>query len=90
MKEQIALFIECDCHCCGIQVSQFNDSEEPIIISFWVSKWYAIPANILLLIWKRIQLAIRVLRNGDYFLQDIILSKQNFNKLKEYLNNIKI
>ena len=88
MREQPAIFIQCDCHCCGVQISQFDDTDEPICIDFWVNKWYAIPTSLLRLLWLRIRLAVRVLLNGDYFLQELILKREDFEKLRDYFNAV--
>jgi hypothetical protein len=88
MREKPEIFIYCDCHCCGVQVSQFNEIDELFFITFWIAEWYAIPSSIFSIVWQRIKLAFKVLFNGDYFLKELVLSRDNFKKLKDYLNSV--
>ncbi len=89
MNKEKSLFIKCSCHCCGLSIEKLwpGDGDDAMSLSFWIDKFYAYQSSgFFRNLWERIKLAFKVLTKGDYFLQDIIVEKNEIQKLKEYFN----
>ncbi len=84
MKED-KILVECQCGSEGITVEHFDDE---IYLSFWVDTWYAEQKSFLEEILKRIKIAWTILRKGMYLYQEIILTKDEANRLYEYLGKV--
>jgi hypothetical protein len=84
MKED-KILVECQCGSEGITVEHFDDE---IYLSFWVDTWYAEQKSFLDEILKRLKIAWTILRKGMYLYQEIILTKDEANRLYEYLGKV--
>ena len=76
------VYVECGCGFSGIRLT---DLEDCICLDLWMTKWNQ--EGIIKSILKRFKLMWKVFRNGDYFLQEIILEKKDVENLKKYLED---
>ena len=83
-----SLFVKCDCHCCGLSIERWSeDDDETLSLSFWIDKFYAYQIeSFWSRLYNRIKLCFKILKDGDYFLQNIVINKEDMKKLKNYFN----
>lgn len=93
--EADTISVECSCNTHGFRITSSieQDWEEAVFLTFWVDEWYK-DDGILSNIWQRIKLAWKVLANGDYFLHEIILERDQAKQVGDSLtimaNNLPI
>lgn len=71
------LFIECECHGEILKIDKFSDEYEYYLTVF---KYYFPSISFL----RRIRYALDVLRGKGIETADLIISKENFNKIKKF------
>ncbi len=71
------LFIECNCHGEILKIDKFEDEEEYYLTVFK----YSFPS---ISFFRRIKYALDVLRGKGIITSDLVLSPENFNKIKKF------
>lgn len=95
-KDEIEEVVIADCMCgCGeaIQITHLKLSDELIgddeyYLSLKTDKFYAQQTSIFKLIFHRIKLAILMLLGKEYRLNNIILTKEQFEEFKQKINKM--
>ena len=86
------LFIFCDCGgCSALELSFWEEDDienDQVFLSFWSPYFYSYQEGIFGNLFKRIKIAFNVIFRGDYFLHDLILSRKDFERLRDYINEI--
>jgi len=88
-KQKHSLFIECDCGCVGLKLDKFWEDEpenDEMYMTFWIAKFYANQDTSWDRLKVKMKLLWRVLKGGDYFLQELVVTRKNVEKMKDYLN----
>lgn len=90
-KDNKELIINCNCECdegIRIKIQEFHDDDYSILTysngNFYRDQNHTV-WNVISLKLKKIW---KVIRNKDHCYSEIILSKKDFEELKEYINNI--
>ncbi len=86
MENQNGVVIKCDCGCTIMTVEQVFEDYNDISINFYANKWYSDQTKLYARIWQRIKLAIKVLFNGTYLVQDIVADPEDVKLMRDYLN----
>lgn len=77
-----SLMLKCECRGAAIEITHWNDDNE-----FWFSIWKQSP-YLRPLRWKeRIRWCWNILRTGNPWADDIILTSENAKKVAEFINN---
>lgn len=71
------LLINCECHGEVLSLTRFENEEETYFTVYKYS-YYSIS------FFRRIKLAIKVLKGEGISTADVVLSKENFDKIKEF------
>lgn len=91
-QENDQLFIVCDCGgCSAINFSFWEDEDiesDQVFLSFWSPCFYSHQGSIFENLVRRLKISFSVLFKGDYFLHDLILSRKDFERLQNYINDV--
>ena len=74
-------FIKCSCHGEGMLLAKFDDEEE-LYVSFWREGINPVK----LTWWMRLKLCYLALFKGNYYDDQLILSKESAKELGEWIN----
>lgn len=84
---QIIINIPCSCGCHSVNISYFDDEMDDIFLSFFVDNFYN-QDGIFKTIYKRIKKAFLILCGKSYRFEEIVLSKEDLEKLEQEFHNI--
>lgn len=84
---QVVINIPCSCGCHSINISYFDDEMDDIFLSFFVDTFYN-QDGIFKAIYKRIKKAFLILCGKSYRFEEIVLSKEDLEKLEQEFHNI--
>lgn len=76
--------IECYCGTHAVKFSSFSDEEE-VYVSFWTHKFY-LQSNYFEDFVDRIKFLWKVLTRGPYLVEELVLTRRDLEKLRDYLN----
>lgn len=83
------LIVSCGCGCedtFHIKVN-FNDGEDYSFLTYMNGSFYRDQRDTIIeVIRKKLKKIWAIIRNKDYYYSDIIMDKEEFNKLKEWIN----
>ena len=89
-KDNTELFVDCRCGCDeGVRIK--IDKEEPdcfVIMNYTNGNFYRDQESILNTISKKLKKIWAIIRNKDIYYSDIILTKEDFEVFKEYIDSI--
>ncbi len=71
------LLLKCECSCSVLSVSKYSDEDDYSLVFYQYSLPY-------ISFWRKIKLAIDVLKGKNIRTADIILSNSDFKKLKKF------
>ena len=84
-----SLFLLCEYYYIGLMLDKFfekDPNKDKLYLSFWVSEFDARQNNF----WDRLRIKAKLLwkiiTKGDYFLHELLLTRDQVEKLKEYIN----
>lgn len=83
MEQDDTIFVKCDCWAHGIHLDA-DDDHKIMYLSFWVDEWYTTKISF----WKKLKIIWDILRDGDYFLKEIVLNSHEAKKLNNWLTKI--
>ena len=84
---KIVINIPCSCGCHSINITYFNDELDDIFLSFLTESFYN-QDGIIKTIWKRIKKAFSILCGKSYRFEEIVLSKEDLEKLEQEFHKI--
>jgi len=87
-NEKDLVEIECNCGCGVMKITKYDYEPIDYNISYYKSMFYSNQISIIKLILTRIKHAWFTLIGKEYWLFDICLSSNQFEKFKQELNNI--
>jgi len=80
-------FIVCNCGCKALKLSklEFEGSEE-LYLEYWSPCFYSNQGGVFSRFFERLKMALKIMFKGDYFLHDILLGRDDVERLKDYVN----
>lgn len=66
----------------------FQEDEFALDISFYLLAWDAKQGSFLSRWWERVKMAVTILRGREYLFEDIVLEKDEVQKMREFLNSL--
>lgn len=90
-KDGTEIIVDCCCGCCdGIRFKIFNDEDEIYcFVTYTNGSFYREQDDsIWRVIRKKVKKIWAIIRNKDYYYSDIVLTKDEFEEFKEYINDI--
>lgn len=90
-KDGTEILVDCCCGCCdGIRFKIFNDEDERYcFVTYTNGSFYREQDDsIRRVICKKIKKIWAIIRNKDYYYSDIVLTQDEFEEFKEYINSI--
>ena len=84
---QVDINIPCSCGCHSMNITYFNDELDDIFLSFLTDSFYN-QDGIIKTIWKRIKKAFSILCGKSYRFEEIVLSKEDLEKLEQEFHKI--
>ena len=84
---QVVINIPCSCGCHSMNITYFNDELDDIFLSFLTESFYN-QDGIIKTIWKRIKKAFSTLCGKSYRFEEIVLSKEDLEKLEQEFHKI--
>ena len=84
---QVVINIPCSCGCHSMNITYFNDELDDIFLSFLTESFYN-QDGIIKTIWKRIKNAFSILCGKSYRFEEIVLSKEDLEKLEQEFHKI--
>lgn len=84
---QVVINIPCSCGCHSMNITYFNDELDDIFLSFLTDSFYN-QDGIIKTIWKRIKKAFSILCGKSYRFEEIVLSKEDLEKLEQEFHKI--
>ncbi|HCW04390.1 MAG TPA: hypothetical protein DGK91_07625 [Clostridium sp.] len=88
-----SVFIQCDCGCLCLEVGKFWENEpedKTLYMSSWITMFHANQEGFWSRLKTRVKLLWKVLVGGDYFLHELIISGDDVEELRDYLNKVLI
>ena len=90
-KNNTELYVDCNCKC-GDGIHIRIDKEDPeyyCILAYTNSSWYRTQdERVLRVIHKKLKKIWAIIKNKDYCYSDIIMTKDEFKELKDYINSL--
>lgn len=89
-KDEKNLVVTCKCGCdeaVRLQIDK-EDYDYYCMVSFMNGNFYAEQYGCLQVFCKKIKKIWAIIRNKDYYYSDIIMTKDEFEEFKEYINSI--
>ena len=89
-KDNAALYIDCMCGCDDGVKFKINkeDYDYYCLMTYTNGNFYAEQYGCWKVFCKKIKKIWAIIRNKDYYYSDIIMTKDEFEEFKEYINNI--
>lgn len=92
-KDKSELIITCKCGCedaVHLSIQPDSDDDSFAFLTYLKGNFYAEQGEThLRILGKKLRKIWAIIRNKDYYYSDILLSKDDFNLLVKYLNNLK-
>jgi hypothetical protein len=88
-KNKKSVIVNCDCKCgAGIEIDKFEDENyTEYFISVIASTWYTEQNKFYDKLINRIRAAWNILMRGTHLFQEICMTKEDFNDLKNIIKN---
>ena len=85
------MIVDCKCGCGDailIKVDDsYKDANEYLIQTYMNSNWYRDQDDrILRVIGRKLKKILAIIRNKDFYYSELIMTKEDFKKYKEYIN----
>ena len=95
-KEPNKCFLNCDCGCSAIEITAWDwegkrvsENEVPeYIFSIWQPCFYSYQGSIFRLFLKKLKIIKDIIFKGEYFLYDLMVTKEEMLKFKDYINTV--
>lgn len=90
-EKKLFLRCSCDTEALEFQFITLDTFNKEIETEMWIAYWqmgYNDPKT--LSIWTKLKMAFHVLKNGTLYGDQVILSKTNILKLKEWINSLEV
>lgn len=86
------IFVNCGCGCGDGVLIRIDDSEKEhdqyALWEFINSDWYRAQYGAFGVLIEKLRRIWRIIRNKEYYYSDIIMSKEDFEKFREYINKV--
>lgn len=89
--ENKEFIISCDCGCGILKLVKY-EMENPVpsdyVLEYYVSAFYENNRGVFHNFWHRIKGAVYLLLGKEFYLYDLLLQEDEFNKFKDFVNSI--
>lgn len=88
-NDSIRLIVKCNCGCSGLELNKFTGSDGTIdyFIYHTITSFDAGQTTLFSRVKRKLQIVWEVLTNGFYKYNQIYLTEDEFNELKEVISN---
>jgi hypothetical protein len=85
------MILPCEAGCEILKLSKYDldNDPEPYVLEVYFSAFYEKQNNLFTLLWQRIKGACFMLMGKEFFLYDLVISKEKFKEFSEFVNSIK-
>lgn len=90
-KDNTELYIDCTCGCNeGIRFKvDKNDFDYYCFMTYTNGNFYKEQGDTLLkVLYKKLEKIWAIIRNKDFYYSDVVMTKDEFNEFREYINSI--
>ena len=88
-KDKKDLVVTCKCGCGdGVHLQVHNDGEDYAYQCFTNGNFYKEQDGMFKTLKNKLTKIWAIIRNKDYYYSDIMMSREDFKQLKEYINQI--
>lgn len=90
-KDNTELYIDCTCGCNeGIRFKvDKNDFDYYCFMTYTNGNFYKEQGDALLkVLYKKLEKIWAIIRNKDFYYSDVVMTKDEFNEFREYINSI--
>ena len=89
-KDKNDLIVTCKCGCNdGIHLHIENDEDDYVYQCFTNGNFYKEQDGMLDVLKNKLKKIWAIIRNKDYHYSDIMMNKEDFEQLREYINQVK-
>lgn len=87
------LYVDCCCGCDSglrLRIDKDDDLDYYCFMSYTNGKFYSEQSNtIWYVLYKKFKKILAIIRNKDFYYAEFVMTKDDFDEFKEYINSIK-
>ncbi len=90
-KDTRELIMSCQCGCdegIRIRINKDDELDDYAFVTYQNGNWYREQSGSFKTLTEKIKKIWRIIRNKDFYYSEIIMSKEDFNKFKEYVDKV--